>query len=55
MKYLLLFSFILFSSALAFCQDNKEKQKNPYDVNFKAVTQQEPSYPAGDKAVHLFL
>ena len=39
---------------LVLSQDNNTKQKNPYDVNFSAVTQQEPFYPAGDQALFTY-
>jgi protein TonB len=51
MKYFLFISVIVIYSANATGQDNK---KNPYDVNFNAVTQQEPYYAAGDKVLFTY-
>ena len=55
MRYLFVFSILILFATLSKGQDNKAQQKNPYDVNFKVVTQQEPSYPAGDNALYSYL
>lgn len=55
MKTNLFFIFILWIPLFANSQDNKTQQKNPYDVNFTVVTQQEPFFPAGDQALYTYL
>jgi protein TonB len=54
MKIKVLFIFILCIPLFADSQDNKTQQKNPYDVNYTAVTQQEPFFQAGDQALYSY-
>jgi outer membrane biosynthesis protein TonB len=54
MKTKLFFLVVLCFPLFANSQDNKTQQKNPYDVNFTAVTQQEPFFPAGDQALYTY-
>jgi len=55
MKAKLFFLVVLCMPLFANSQDNKTQQKNPYDVNFTVVTQQEPFFPAGDQALYTYL
>jgi periplasmic protein TonB len=54
MKAKLFFLVMLWLPLFANSQDNKTQQKNPYDVNFTAVTQQEPFFTAGDQALYTY-
>jgi protein TonB len=54
MKTKLFFLVVLWIPLFANSQDNKTQQKNPYDVNFTAVTQQEPFFMAGDQALYSY-
>jgi len=48
--------FVVFSLPLVvLCQNTGTTPKNPKDVNFNVVKQQEPYYPAGDQALYSYI
>jgi outer membrane biosynthesis protein TonB len=53
-KLLYILLLILSLTPRLFAQDDNTQKKNPYDVNFKMVTQQEPYYAEGDKALFTY-
>jgi outer membrane biosynthesis protein TonB len=52
MGKILLVILLYFLPALAICQGTT---KNPKDVNFHEVKQQDPFYPAGDQALYTYI
>jgi len=54
MKPIITYLFFIAFPFFAFCQENIDQQKNPYDVNFNMITQQEPYFVAGDQALYTY-
>ena len=51
--FVLFFVFCSISFSLI-GQGNNVNTKNPYDVNFSTITQQEPFFPAGDTSLYSY-
>ncbi|MGD0712030.1 MAG: energy transducer TonB [Bacteroidales bacterium] len=54
MKTIFIIMLLFWIPAIANCQGNQSPKKDPNDINFKVVTQQEPYYPGGDQKLYTY-